>query len=206
MQSNKFKNTLLAGILMSTVGYASHANATTETAPEFVKRISNELVDRLVKDKAKYQKDPSVLQDIVKENIEPYVDFKGFSRGVMGRYYRRATPTQKVTFEKTFRNSLLSAYSKYLGTYNNQSYSIRPFKPGKNPKKAVVTMDFKSDGGKVVPISYQMVDNGKKWQIRNVKVAGIDIGLTFRKQFANSVEQNRNNLDMAIKNFIPKKK
>lgn len=183
---------------------SGYANAAQETAPAFVKRISDDLVKRLVADKAKYKKDPKVLYLIVKENIEPHVDFAGFSRGVMGRYYRRATPEQRVTFQKTFRNSLLRAYSKYLGTYDNQSYTLRPFRAGKNPKKAVVTMDFKTGSGEVVPISYQLVDTGKNWKVRNVKVAGIDIGLTFRKQFSTAVRDNRNDMNAAIKNFLPK--
>lgn len=185
------------------ISASSYVQAAQETAPEFVKKISDDLVERLVKDRAAYKKDPKVLYTIVRENIEPHVDFAGFSRGVMGRYYRRASDTQKATFEKTFRNSLLRAYSKYLGEYDNQSYTIRPFKAGKDPKKAIVTMDFKTSS-QTVPISYQMIDTGKSWKIRNVKVAGIDIGLTFRKQFASSVEANRNNLDKAIVNFIPK--
>lgn len=195
------KTTVTAAILA--VSMSSHVHAAQETAPEFVKRISDNLVDRLVKDRKAYQKNPKVLYSIVQQNIEPHVDFTGFSRGVMGRYYRQASPTQRTKFQKTFRNSLLRAYSKYLGEYDNQSYSIRPFKAGKDPKKAIVTMDFKTSG-QTVPISYQMIDTGKAWKIRNVKVAGIDIGLTFRKQFASSVEANRNNLDKAIVNFIPK--
>lgn len=196
------KTGIYSAIAVSAI-MSSGTYAAQETAPEFVKHISDDLVKRLVADKAKYKKDPKVLYTIVKENIEPHVDFQGFSRGVMGRYYRRATPVQRVTFQKTFRNSLMRAYSKYLGEYDNQSYTIRPFKAGKNPKKAIVTMDFKTSG-QTVPISYQMIDTGKAWKIRNVKVAGIDIGLTFRKQFASSVEANRNNLDKAIVNFIPK--
>lgn len=198
-----FKTSLAVAVATSTIVLAAPAQAATQTAPEFVKIISDKLISRLVQDKAAYKKDPRVLVKVVEQNIEPYVDFAGFSKGVMGKYYRRATPQQKASFEQTFRRSLINSYAKYLGEYDNQSYSIRPFVAGSDPKKAIVTMDFKTGDGQSVPISYQLVDYGQ-WKVRNVKVAGIDIGLTFRKQFANAVEANKNNLGLAIKNFIPK--
>lgn len=198
--------TVLIGSVFATTALTAQVQAAQQTAPAFIKKISDGLINRLEADQAKYAKNPKHLQTIVNQQIEPYIDFAGFSRGVMGKYYRRATPAQKAEFQKTFRHSLLTAYSQYLGKYDNQTYKIKPFKAGKDPKKAVVSMDLKMGSGEVIPISYQLVDNGKAWKIRNVKAAGIDIGLTFRKQFQTAMGQNKNNMDKAIKNFLPKAK
>jgi len=59
-----------------------------ENPKDFVQRISTDLTTRLTKEKAAYQKDPQLLLKIVQENIEPYVDFNGFAKGVMGQFYR----------------------------------------------------------------------------------------------------------------------
>lgn len=181
---------------------ASSVQAAPEPASVFVKRISDSLVDRLVKEKASYQKNPVVLNNIVKDNIEPYVDFEGFSRGVMGQYYRQATDVQRSNFTKTFRQSLIRTYAKGLAAYNNQSYTIRPFTPGRDPSKAVVSMDFKTEKG-TIPVTYQLIQSGDSWKVRNVSLNGIDIGLTFRNQFASTVQNSRGNLDVAIQNFTP---
>lgn len=195
--STTVKLSALAAMLASTSVFAA-----PEPAPVFVKRISDALVDRLVKERPNFQKNPAILNTIVKDNIEPYVDFDGFARGVMGQYYRQATDTQRAAFTNTFRQSLIRTYAKGLGAYNNQTYSIRPFTPGRDPSKAIVSMDFKTDNG-VIPVTYQLIQSGETWKVRNVSLNGIDIGLTFRNQFSSTVQNSRGNLDDAIKSFTP---
>ena len=191
-------SSMMAMMIASTSVHA----AAIEPAPVFVKRISDKLVDRLVKERANYQKNPAVLNTIVKENIEPYVDFNGFARGVMGQYYRQATPAQRVSFTNTFRQSLMRTYAKGLSAYNNESYSIRPFTAGRDPSKAVVSMDFKTNSGNI-PVTYQLIQSGDSWKVRNVSLNGIDIGLTFRNQFSSTVQNSKGNLDSAIASFTP---
>jgi phospholipid transport system substrate-binding protein len=200
----KFKAlpTALSVSMLATMIASTSVQAAPEPAPVFVKRISDTLVDRLVKERASYQKNPAVLNTIVKENVEPHVDFEGFARGVMGQYYRQATPAQRTTFTQTFRQSLIRTYAKGLAAYNNESYTIRPFTPGRDPSKAVVSMDFKTSNG-TIPVTYQLIQSGDSWKVRNVSLNGIDIGLTFRNQFSSTVQSNKGNLDSAIKNFTP---
>jgi phospholipid transport system substrate-binding protein len=179
------------------------AHAATEPAPVFVKRVGDALVARLKAERAAIKKNPALLNTIVQQNIEPYVDFEGFARGVMGPYYRQASDAQRAAFTQTFHDSLIRTYAKGLAAFDNESYTIRPFVPGKDPSKAVVTMDFKTDSGSVIPVTYQLIDLNNSWKVRNLQLNGIDIGLTFRNQFASTVQANRNNLDAAIKTFIP---
>jgi phospholipid transport system substrate-binding protein len=202
MKMNTLK-TVLTTTSMAVLLASPSVWAATEPAPVFVKRISDALVERLNKDRAAYKKDPAVLTKIVQENIEPYVDFDGFARGVMGQYYRQANDAQRQLFTQTFRQSLIRTYAKGLAAYDNESYTLRPFVAGKDSSKAVVAMDFKTANGTVVPITYQLIDINNSWKVRNLQLNGIDIGLTFRNQFASTVQANRNNLDAAIKNFVP---
>lgn len=183
---------------------AMPAQAALEQPNVFVKRISDSLISRLVAERANYRKNPQVLYTIVQQNIEPYVDFDGFARGVMGQYYQRATPAQRQAFQASFRGNLLRTYANGLGAYDNQSYSIRRGLPSRDPSKAVVSMDFKTDTGTTIPVTYQLVQAGNGWKVRNVQLNGIDIGLTFRNQFASTVQSSGGNLDTAIRNFAPR--
>ena len=196
-------NILKPAFLATALIASSYVSAAQQTAPAFVKGVADQLTERLNTDRAKYKKDLAYLRTIVQEDIIPYVDFDGFAKGVMGRYYRQASPAQIKQFQANFRGALVGAYSKYLAEYDNESYTVRPYQALKDPTKAVVTMDFKTDKGQVVPVSYMLIDQGG-WKIRNLKIEGIDVGLTFRKQFSSAVEANRGNLDKAIKNFVPK--
>lgn len=197
----RFAAAAAVGTLLAT---SVSVQAAVEQPDAFVKRISDTLVSRLAAERNNYRKNPAVLYSIVQQNIEPYVDFIGFARGVMGQYYQQSTPAQRQSFEKTFRESLLRTYANGLGAYNNQSYSIRKFVPSRDPSKAVVSMDFKTDSSSTIPVTYQLVQSGNSWKVRNVQLNGIDLGLTFRNQFTSTVQSSGGNLDRAIQNFAPK--
>lgn len=175
-----------------------------ENPKDFVQRISTELTTRLVKERAAYKKDPQLLYAIVQENIEPYVDFTGFAKGVMGQFYRQATDKQRTDFTATFKQSLIRTYANGLGAYENEKFTVKPYMAGDDPKKAQVDMDIQTSSGSIVPVTYQMVQDAQgQWRVRNLILNGINLGLTFRNQFASTVEANHNNLDKAIANFVP---
>ena len=189
---------LISMMLMAQISYAA------EKPNEFVQRISTELTTRLVKERAEYKKDPQLLFTIVQENIEPYVDFNSFARGVMGQFYRQATDKQRADFTATFKQSLIRTYANGLGAYENQKFVVKPFTAGDDPKKAQVDMEIQTNSGTMIPVTYQMVlDAQGQWRVRNLILNGINLGLTFRNQFASTVEANRGNLDKAIANFVP---
>ena len=188
---------MLSMVLMTQVSHAA------ENPKDFVQRISTELTTRLVKERAAYQKDPQLLLTIVQENIEPYVDFDNFAKGVMGQFYRQATDKQRADFTVQFKQSLIRTYANGLGAYENQKFTVKPYVAGEDPKKAQVDMEIQSNNG-VIPVTYQMVLNAQgQWKVRNLILNGINLGLTFRNQFASTVEANRGNLDKAIANFVP---
>jgi len=189
---------LISMMLMAQIGYAA------EKPNEFVQRISTELTTRLVKERAEYKKDPQLLFTIVQENIEPYVDFNSFAKGVMGQFYRQATDKQRADFTVQFKQSLIRTYANGLGAYENQKFVVKPYTAGDDPKKAQVDMDIQTNSGTMIPVTYQMVlDAQGQWRVRNLILNGINLGLTFRNQFASTVEANRGNLDKAIANFVP---
>lgn len=196
------KQTLTASILSSMIVGTAFA-APAEAPPAFVKRIADNLIGRLKADHAKLQGNPAAVNALVKQNLEPYVDAQSFTRIVMGAYAtpQNSTPQQRAAFEHNLRQSLIQNYGSALAKYSNQSYSLRPYKPtgGAFP---VVTIDFINQGQKI-PVSFQLTDSNNQWKIRNINVAGIDLGLQFRNQFAATVKRNGGNIDKAIATFKP---
>ncbi|RZU35338.1 phospholipid transport system substrate-binding protein [Fluviicoccus keumensis] len=187
--------------VMLLVGQSAMA---AENPRDMLQKAGNALLDRLVKDKAAYKRDPQVLYDIVEKNIEPYVDFEGFAKGVMGQYYRQASDAQRAQFTTTFRKSLIRTYANGMAAYDNQKIVFKPYAPGDDPKKAQVDMDIMTASNGAVPVTYQLVLNAKdEWKVKNVIINGMNLGLTFRNQFASTVESSRGNLDKAIVDFIP---
>ncbi|MGA9698661.1 MlaC/ttg2D family ABC transporter substrate-binding protein [Acinetobacter sp. ANC 3781] len=196
------KHALTASILstmMATTAFAAPA----ETPPAFVKKVADGLISRLKLDNAKLQNNPAAVKAIVRQNLDPYIDSQSFTRIVMGTYATNqySTAAQRAQFESNFRETLIENYGSAFAKFSNQSYSLRPYKET-NSKNPVVTMDFNNKGEKI-PVSFQLVDKGNQWKIRNINVSGIDLGLQFRNQFASTVKLNGGSLDKAIANFQP---
>ncbi|MEB3768135.1 ABC transporter substrate-binding protein [Acinetobacter sp. MD2] len=196
------KQTLTASILSTMIASTAMA-APAEAPPAFVKRIADSLISRLKVDHAKLQNNPAAVTAIVQQNLEPNVDAQAFTRIVMGTYAsaQSSSPQQRATFERNLRQSLIQNYGTAFAKYSNQSYSIRPYKQTASAFP-VVTLDFNNQGQKT-PVSFQLTDAGSQWKVRNINVAGIDLGLQFRNQFADTVKRNGGNLDKAIASFKP---
>ncbi|MCX0339079.1 MlaC/ttg2D family ABC transporter substrate-binding protein [Acinetobacter radioresistens] len=197
-----FKQTLTVSVLTSLLAGTAFA-APSEAPPAFIKRVADGLIGRLKADHNKLQTNPAAVKTIVRENLDPYIDSQAFTRIVMGTYATNqySSAAQRAQFEKNFRETLIENYGSAFAKYSNQSYSIRPYK-ATNSKNPVVTVDFNNKGEKI-PVSFQLVDKGTQWKIRNINVSGIDLGLQFRNQFAATVKRNGGNLDKAIANFQP---
>nr|WP_282437747.1 ABC transporter substrate-binding protein [Acinetobacter radioresistens] len=193
---------MTASVLTSLLAGTAFA-APSEAPPAFIKRVADGLIGRLKADHNKLQTNPAAVKTIVRENLDPYIDSQAFTRIVMGTYATNqySSAGQRAQFEKNFRETLIENYGSAFAKYSNQSYSIRPYK-ATNSKNPVVTVDFNNKGEKI-PVSFQLVDKGTQWKIRNINVSGIDLGLQFRNQFAATVKRNGGNLDKAIANFQP---
>lgn len=180
------------------------ATTAAENPQVLVKNATNVLLDRIVKERETLKKDPQALYRLVDENITPFMDTDGIARRVMGQFYRQATPAQRTEFARVFKTSLIRTYAKGLTAYENQKIEFRPWKPGPDPKKTQVDVNVYGNSGQVYPVSFQMQlgDDGA-WKVQNLILNGINLGLTFRNQFAAAVESNRGSIDQAIAGWAP---
>jgi len=143
------KQTLAASILSTMVAGTVFA-APSEAPPAFIKRVADNLIDRLKTDHAKLQNNPALVKTIVRQNLDPYIDSQSFTRIVMGTYATNqySTAAQRAQFEKNFRETLIENYGTAFSKFSNQTYSVRPYK-ATNSKNPVVTIDFNNKGEKI---------------------------------------------------------
>lgn len=202
----KFWQRLSATLLLALpLAAASGVAAAADSNPQpMVQDATNVLLARIVKEKETLKKDPQALYRLVDENITPFMDVDGIARRVMGQYFRQATPQQQTEFARVFKTSLIRTYAKGLTAYENQKIEFKPYKPGPDPKKGQVDINVYGNGGQVYPVTFQLQqDNAGAWKVQNLILNGINLGLTFRNQFASAVESNRGSIDKAIAGWTP---
>ncbi|WP_421853005.1 MlaC/ttg2D family ABC transporter substrate-binding protein [Marinomonas sp.] len=153
----------------------------------------------IVADKAVLSKNPALLEERVNTILTNVVDFDDFSKKVMGKYYRRASPEQRIRFASVTKDTLLKTYGASLLELDADRINVLPLGPQGRGKETKVDVDFQMESGGMLNISFYMEESKTgNWMLSNVVINNINFGLTFRKQFGVMMEQNRNDIELAI--------
>lgn len=171
-------------------------------AHEVVQQTTTTLLVDLKANKEQYRTDPGAFYTALNNILGPVVDVDGISRGVMTvRFSRQATPEQMARFQENFKRSLMQFYGNALLEYNNQDIRVLPGNGPQDPQRTAVNMEIKDGNGTIYPLSYTMVSLDGTWKMRNVIINGINVGKLFRDQFAQSMQNNGNDLDKVINSW-----
>jgi phospholipid transport system substrate-binding protein len=190
---------LLCSVVLLT---ASGAGAAATDARATVQATTDQLLAVIKEGKTYADADPERFYKEVQRVLDPAIDFDTFARGVMAAYGKKATPAQRDQFEATFKTGLIRTYAKALLSFTNEKISVLPAdRPQTQPDKDSVKTEIVSKEGKVYPILYSMrLDKDGKWRVYNIIINGINIGLTYRNQFASSMKapENHGNIEAVI--------
>jgi len=191
----------LAAALVGAVGFFSFGSAmAAESATEFAERTSAELVKIIDQGQSTYKADPEKLHNEIGVLLDDVVDFDGIARGVMGKqFFAAASAKQKTDFAKTFRASLVKAYSQALVGFGRMDINVLGAKGPDNSKQTVDMLAKSTEDGTQVSVRYSMAAKEPgNWVVRNMIIEGINLGQTYRSQFASSMSQNGGDIDKVI--------
>ncbi|MBV1876873.1 MAG: ABC transporter substrate-binding protein [Pseudomonadales bacterium] len=167
-----------------------------------VNRATQQMLVRLVEIQPRYETDRQWFFDQLDETISPFIDFEGYSRNVMAKYFRRASAQQQQQFQAAFHRSLVETYAKALVEFNNERVEVlKPTKPQKKPGRAKITLAVHSHDGPVFNIRYDLRLLEEQWKLRNLVIDGINLGLQFRSQFSAQMDSANGNMDLVIKRW-----
>lgn len=188
---------LLLGVLLS-----QPLLAETPDPKQSVQAATDILLSKLIEVKPLYQEDQKKFFAEIDAALGPFIDFDGFSRGVMAKYYRRATDEQKERFIETFRTGLIETYAKALVEFDNEKIVVlEPTLDADRPDRASISLEVHTEDNKIYPIEYSLILVDDKWLLRNVVIEGINLGLQFRSQFGAYMQKYRNDIDEVILNW-----
>jgi phospholipid transport system substrate-binding protein len=179
--------------------------AQVKAAEDLVEQTTDQMLVLIEDAKAYVDEDPERFYGEVEALLEPVIDFPSFARSVMAVHYRDATPEQRDRFAEGFKWSLVRTYAVALTEFTDGDVRIIPSnQPQRRPDRASVKQEIRS-GGEVYPVVYSMAlsDDGG-WLLRNIIINGINMGLTYRNQFASAVKdpQYGGDMDRAIDGWI----
>jgi len=131
--------------------------------------------------------------------LDASVDFKFIARSVMGPYAKKASPIQRATFSRKFRQGLIETYGRGLIGYSDQQILLLDHDDLKaGQRRVTVKQEIRGDDG-VYPLSYSMARKKTgQWMVINMTINGISLGKTFRSQFVQSAQRAGGDIDVTI--------
>src|SRR5438045_4593862 len=157
---------LLTGLLM-----AAPREADAQDARAFVANLGNQAIQVL---------GPSVspAQRIARfrQLFQNDFDVPGIGQFVLGRYWRTASPEEQQEFLKLFQEYVVQAYAGRLGEYGGEQLRVTGSRP--NGDEIVVSSEVPRPSGNRVVIDWRVINQGGRFKISDVYVAGISMKVT----------------------------
>lgn len=187
----------IISVFLLCCGAALSSMAADQPLEAFVDSNSQKILAQINAGRAEFDKDPSVLYGEMGAALDTLVDFETLTKGVMGKYHKSATQEQIQGFQQTLRAYIVEIYTKALVKFKSKTIEILPLKK-KPTSTASITMRVTTQDNKTFNLAYSMAKKASQWQVRNMIVDGINMGLTYRSQFDSMMISNGNDIDLVI--------
>jgi len=148
-----------------------------------------------------YLSDSDAFHSGIEQVLDRFVDFNVIAEVVMNRFADSASDAQKRRFGQILRTNLTRFYGAALLSYAEQEVE---FLPSANPERdspesTVVTMQLSGGGGQTVQLQYQMfLAGGNEWKLRNLNLAGVNLGRQYFTQFSALMAEHGNDIDAVL--------
>ena len=170
---NKIVLLLLLSVISSHAIEEQHIQKVMDSK---VKKVLNVLKNKTLSHKQKEQKSITIMDSVF--------DYQTMAQISLGKKWKTLSSKEKNQFASAFEKKIKHSYVDKLRLYNNQKVITKALK---KPKSNRITLENqiigKSDTYKVV---YQFYKKKTKndWYIYDVRLAGVSIVQTYRKQFS----------------------
>lgn len=192
------KKYLIVFVLAGMLPALSHGQQST--AVETAERGVNTLLDAVAKSRPLFLSDRDSYFAAVEEVLDSFVDFNAVAVVVMNRYAASASDAQKQRFADILRTTLTRFYGASLVSYEGQELVFLPAGNAAADPRAdtVVAMELRG-GDTNLRLQYQMfLNENDEWKLKNLSLAGINLGRQYFTQFSALMSQNDNDIDAVL--------
>jgi phospholipid transport system substrate-binding protein len=172
---------------------ASNVAASTppQAAAQFMEQLSQQALG-LLRDQSLSLSDRETK---VRRLLEANFDLDLIGRYVLGPAWRKASPEQRETYLRLFREWVVRTYARRLGGYTGQTFEIVGAKALGNTD-AIVDTKISRPSGPPILAGWRVRNTDGHFKILDVMVQGVSMVVTQRSEFRNVV--SRKGLDGLI--------
>ncbi|TVP57373.1 MAG: ABC transporter substrate-binding protein [Halomonadaceae bacterium] len=183
---------LMVGLMLLLPLQVQASSEEAQRLKTYVEENTLKLVDQLEQIQGGFEKDREAFYNNMDAALEDFVAFRRIAARVMGRYAREASPEQRNEFVRQFKRSLYDAYGGAMVDTGDFKLEVREAEINpRNDQRATVNLRVTTEGGSRYAVAYSMFRSEQTdWQVENIIVEGINIGLAFRDRFEQEMQSN----------------
>lgn len=189
-------------LVVSTVSMSS-LQGQSMSALETAKLGVNTLLETAIDSKSLFLTDREQYFEEIESVLESFVDFNAVARVVMSRFDDQATEDQRTRFADILKSSLTRFYGASLVSYQGEELIFLPQEEKEsNPRDDVVVSMELTGGSMELQLQYQMfINDSDDWKLKNLSLAGINLGRQYFAQFSALMTEHGNNIDSVLNNW-----
>lgn len=185
--------------------FGSQLSFATAIGPQaLVKQVAEKTIGRIKADREKIKENPKYLHVVIDELLMPHFDFERMSRWVLGKYWRKASASQKKAFVEQFKSLLVRTYASSLQEYSDELITYAPFRGNLASGDAVVRSEVAQPGGFPIPINYRLYLKNDQWLVYDISIDDVSLVANYRSSFSRQIR--RGGIDNLIKKLADKNK
>jgi len=187
------------GAWIVALSFSVSVAAQTQGPQEVVELMTADILVVVKEQRYLLDENPEDFYRAVSEVLSPIVAFNYIAKGVMGKYAKQATSAQRQRFSDVFQMNLISTYAKGMAVYGDQEVIVEPLdgEIGARRKVSIIQKVRGEDGENTVSYTMGKSKGSGEWKLLNVIINGINLGNTFRSQFAQAMKK-KGDLDTVI--------
>ena len=183
---------VLVVITISVTPFLIGVPAQADDAAAGAKSFIEGLADEAVKSLAAPNIGPTQRRERFRKMMLKNFAFKRIARWVLGRYWRRATPSERTEYLKLFENMLVIVYADRFSSYSGETLNVERSEVRGDNDILVHSKVVRSGSQKPISIAWRiskdMLDNGA-FKIVDVMVEGLSMGVTQQKEFSSVIRK-----------------
>jgi len=184
---------LRAGAVALVACFTLTMAATAQTAPsakEFVQKVGNEAIHNLTDKSMSDSERVKQMRTFLRDNFdEPAV-----SKFVLGTYWNRATEAQRAEFEKLYEIVVAHNYAGLFKKYSGQTFQVLGQRTDGDATIVNAQID-QTNGAPPIPVELQVQKDGSVWRAVDIKVDGVSMPQTHRKEYSSVINRSRNGVE-----------
>ncbi len=114
------------------------------------------------------------------------IDLPRLSRFALGRFWDRATPTQKADYQALFSNFVVNTYVDLLASQDAEKFDVLGLRPQPGPD-ALVRTRIERPSGEVIDADFHIGRNGSGYRVYDITTDGISMAETYRSAVSSVV-------------------